>query len=48
MDRLDEQDDRERLHDALRESERDVEAGRLVSAEEVLSELRRAGRDEAG
>ena len=33
--------DRARLHDALRESEGDVEAGRLVSAEDVLSELRR-------
>jgi hypothetical protein len=33
--------DRARLHDALQESERDVEAGRLVSAEDVLRELRR-------
>jgi hypothetical protein len=31
--------DRARLHDALQESERDVEAGRLVSAEDVLREL---------
>jgi hypothetical protein len=33
--------DRARLHDALQESDRDVEAGRLVSAEDVLRELRR-------
>lgn len=33
--------DRARLHDALRESQGDVEAGRLVSAEDVLRELRR-------
>lgn len=33
--------DRARLHDALRESQSDVEAGRLVSAEDVLRELRR-------
>jgi predicted transcriptional regulator len=32
--------DRARLDDALRESERDVEAGRLISAEDVLRELR--------
>ena len=32
--------DRVRLHDALLESEGDVEAGRLVSAEDVLRELR--------
>jgi hypothetical protein len=31
--------DRARLHDALLESEGDVEAGRLVSAEDVLREL---------
>ena len=33
--------DRMRLHDALRESEDDVAAGRLVSAEDVLRDLRR-------
>ncbi len=33
--------DRARLHDAFLESESDVEAGRLVSAEDVLRELRR-------
>lgn len=32
--------DRVLLHDALRQSDRDVEAGRLVSAEDVLRELR--------
>ena len=32
--------DRALLHDALRQSEGDVEAGRLVSAEDVLRELR--------
>ena len=32
--------DRVLLHDALRQSEADVEAGRLVSAEDVLRELR--------
>jgi hypothetical protein len=32
--------DRALLHDALRESEGDVAAGRLVSAEDVLRELR--------
>jgi hypothetical protein len=32
--------DRAALHDALRQSESDVEAGRLVSAEDVLRELR--------
>lgn len=37
-DSLDE-DERVLLHDALRESERDVEAGRLFSAEDVLREL---------
>jgi predicted transcriptional regulator len=28
------------LHEALRQSEADVQAGRLVDAEEVLAELR--------
>ena len=32
--------DRAILHDALRQSEADVEAGRLVNAEDVLRELR--------
>ena len=32
--------DRAALHDALRQSENDVDAGRLVSAEDVLRELR--------
>jgi hypothetical protein len=32
--------DRALLHDALKQSEGDVEAGRLVSAEDVLRELR--------
>ena len=32
--------DRALLHDALRESEADVQAGRLLSAEDVLRELR--------
>jgi hypothetical protein len=32
--------DRAALHDALRQSATDVEAGRLVSAEDVLRELR--------
>ena len=32
--------DRAALHDALRQSEGDVEAGRLVTAEDVLRELR--------
>ena len=32
--------DRTRLHDALRESQTDVEDGRLVSAEDMLRELR--------
>ena len=32
--------DRALLHEALRQSEGDVEAGRLVSAEDVLRELR--------
>jgi predicted transcriptional regulator len=32
--------DRAALHEALRQSEADVEAGRLVDAEEVLAELR--------
>jgi hypothetical protein len=32
--------DRAALHDALRQSEGDVEAGRLLSAEDVLRELR--------
>lgn len=32
--------DRALLHDALRQSEDDVQAGRLVSAEDVLRELR--------
>ena len=32
--------DRAALHDALRQSESDVEAGRLVTAEDVLRELR--------
>jgi len=38
-DWLDE-DDRAALHDALRESDADVAAGRLVHADEILSELR--------
>lgn len=38
-DWLDESD-RALLHDALRQSEDDVQAGRLVSAEDVLRELR--------
>jgi hypothetical protein len=32
--------DRAALHDALRQSDGDLEAGRLVSAEDVLRELR--------
>ena len=32
--------DRAALHDALRQSENDVDAGRLVTAEDVLRELR--------
>jgi hypothetical protein len=32
--------DRALLHDALRQSEGDVESGRLISAEDVLRELR--------
>jgi len=32
--------DRALLHDALRQSQSDVEAGRVVSAEDVLRELR--------
>jgi hypothetical protein len=32
--------DRAALHDALRQSDSDVEAGRLVTAEDVLRELR--------
>ncbi len=32
--------DRAALHEALRQSEGDVEAGRLISAEDVLRELR--------
>jgi hypothetical protein len=32
--------DRALLHDALRQSEADVEAGRLVSAEDILRDLR--------
>jgi hypothetical protein len=32
--------DRAALHDALRQSQSDLEAGRLVSAEDVLRELR--------
>jgi hypothetical protein len=32
--------DRAALHDALRQSEGDVEAGRVVAAEDVLRELR--------
>lgn len=32
--------DRAALHEALRQSEADVAAGRLVSAEEILEELR--------
>ena len=32
--------DRAALHDALLQSQADVEAGRLVSAEEILRELR--------
>jgi hypothetical protein len=32
--------DRAALHEALRQSESDVEAGRLVTAEDVLRELR--------
>ena len=32
--------DRALLHDALRQSQDDVQAGRLVSAEDVLRELR--------
>jgi hypothetical protein len=32
--------DRAALHEALRQSDRDVEAGHLVSAEEILRELR--------
>ena len=32
--------DRAALHDALRQSDADLEAGRLVSAEDVLRELR--------
>jgi hypothetical protein len=39
LDWLDEAD-RAVLHEALRQSEGDVEAGRLVSAEDVLRELR--------
>jgi len=38
-DWLDESD-RALLHDALRQSENDVQAGRLVRAEDVLRELR--------
>jgi hypothetical protein len=38
-DWLDESD-RALLHDAFRQSEGDVEAGRLVSAEDMLRELR--------
>ena len=38
-DWLDESD-RALLHDALRQSDDDVQAGRLVSAEDVLRELR--------
>lgn len=38
-DWLDERD-RAALHEALRQSEADVAAGRLVSAEEILEELR--------
>jgi hypothetical protein len=38
-DWLDE-NDRALLHDALRQSEGDVEAGRLVNAEDLLRELR--------
>lgn len=34
------EDDRAALHDALRESDADVAAGRLVDAEEILKELR--------
>lgn len=40
-DGLDEAD-RAALHDALRASAEDVEAGRLVDAEDVLAELRSA------
>jgi hypothetical protein len=32
--------DRAALHEALRQSEGDVEAGRVVSAEDILRELR--------
>ena len=32
--------DRAALHDALRESDADVTAGRLVDAEEILKEIR--------
>ena len=32
--------DRAALHDALRQSDGDLEAGRLVSAEDILRELR--------
>ena len=38
-DWLDE-NDRALLHDAFRQSEGDIEAGRLVSAEDMLRELR--------
>jgi hypothetical protein len=38
-DWLDESD-RAALHEALRQSDADVDAGRLVSAEEILEELR--------
>ena len=32
--------DRSALHEALRQSESDIAAGRLISAEEILEELR--------
>jgi len=32
--------DRAALHEALRQSESDIAAGRLISAEEILKELR--------
>ena len=37
-------EDRQRLHEALAASEEDVEQGRVASAAEVLEEIRRSGR----
>jgi hypothetical protein len=39
-----EDDDRKALHEALAASEEDVAQGRVSAAEELLEELRRAGR----